>query len=690
MNEATSDRHRLFTLVLALIPLLLLLFLELGLRLAGYGSDYPLTYSLTIENSDYLRLNRSFPGKYFSNDPGAPEFRDRIFPAEKAENTRRIIALGGSTMFGFPYTYTVNIPQMTEYMLNVHRPDLKWEVICLATSAVNSHSILDISRQLSPLKPDALMIYAGHNEFYGAYGSGSRIQAPGGSALVRISLRLKEFRIYQLMQSLLSALKRTSPAPKGSATLMSRIVEDKHISYDSEKLRSTHDQFRRNLESVAEITRKNALPVTIATLSSNLRDQPPFISLPPELEMKKQALLKDFEALLYQDRASTSAADYAGQDPVHQPSNADPAPPTAVSDPPGPSLTKPFCRAHSIPVPSAFHSYLQGLELLHSGLPDSAYRYFSEARDLDALRFRAASDLNDIIRRHALEYSWDLVDVETLFRSVAEDSIPGNDLFLEHLHPNIRGNFLMSRAFFQSLNDIFPLRDSASSPAVVTGPSEKDFFAAYPVTGFEERAGELSILQLTSAWPFSYSEQRPELRASTPDEKLIIDYLEGRLPYDSALKNWAEIRASVPAPHDRLAALQSLYLANPLNDALLAEIMAYFEQHAQTEEGLKWIQLAEQYRLSYRSRYLSGIFLYRANRVAEAETAFEQALELYRQSSVRNRDFSAELHFNYLTALALQQKYPQALEHLDALSPDLKNDARIRSLRQKLITVISS
>jgi lysophospholipase L1-like esterase len=46
------------------------------------------------------------------------------------------------------------------------------EVVNLGIAATNSYAILDFSREIIDQHPDAVMIYAGHNEYYGALGVG--------------------------------------------------------------------------------------------------------------------------------------------------------------------------------------------------------------------------------------------------------------------------------------------------------------------------------------------------------------------------------------------------------------------------------------------------------------------------------------------------------------------------------------
>jgi len=77
--------------------------------------------------------------------------------------------------------------------------------------------------------------------------------------------------------------------------------------------------------------------------------------------------------------------------------------------------------------------------LLASRQLDEAYDHFAQARDLDALRFRADSRINEIIRDVAGRETCSgiyLVDAERAFRATdaAEHGIPGRELFYEHVH----------------------------------------------------------------------------------------------------------------------------------------------------------------------------------------------------------------------------------------------------------------
>ena len=71
---------------------------------------------------------------------------------------------------------------------------------------------------------------------------------------------------------------------------------------------------------------------------------------------------------------------------------------------------------------------------------------------MDALRFRAPEDINDIIARLCRKYdNAHLVDTRAAFEAASDHGIIGKSLLLEHVHPNLMGYALMADAFYHAL-----------------------------------------------------------------------------------------------------------------------------------------------------------------------------------------------------------------------------------------------
>ncbi|MBK6285128.1 MAG: SGNH/GDSL hydrolase family protein [Draconibacterium sp.] len=162
-----------FKLITGLIPFLILLAFEGLLRLTGYGDNLDLFIKNPTEGYEkYMIVNPVVGKKYFQKFEYTAPAND-IFLAEKPENTFRVFVMGSSTVYGFPYERNLMFSRILHKQLEDAYPDKKIEMVNTAITAINSFTLLDYTDQILKYKPDAVLIYAGHNEFYGAFGIGS-------------------------------------------------------------------------------------------------------------------------------------------------------------------------------------------------------------------------------------------------------------------------------------------------------------------------------------------------------------------------------------------------------------------------------------------------------------------------------------------------------------------------------------
>ncbi len=75
--------------------------------------------------------------------------------------------------------------------------------------------------------------------------------------------------------------------------------------------------------------------------------------------------------------------------------------------------------------------------------------HFLRARDLDTLRFRADSKINDINRSVASSFPGvELVDADAIFTKESPNGLIGSELVYEHVHLTPHGSYLLARAMF--------------------------------------------------------------------------------------------------------------------------------------------------------------------------------------------------------------------------------------------------
>jgi len=90
---------------------------------------------------------------------------------------------------------------------------------------------------------------------------------------------------------------------------------------------------------------------------------------------------------------------------------------------------------------------------------DSAKLRYIKARELDTLRFRADTRINEIIRSVANSWAGKsvyLADAVTTFESNSPYGTPGNELFYEHVHLNFSGNYLLAKTVFEKVKKLLP------------------------------------------------------------------------------------------------------------------------------------------------------------------------------------------------------------------------------------------
>lgn len=387
----SKDKRAIFSLIAVVLPFAFLILLELILRIAGYGDNH----SLFINHPDkefkgYLVVNPEIGKKYFQKMEYSSPAKD-MFLKEKPKDVFRIFAMGSSSVVGFPYDNNLMFPRILSERLRDAYPGKKIEIINTAITAINSFTLADFMPQILEQKPDAVLFYEGHNEFYGAFGPGSNEAVFHSPALIRIHLALMNYRVYQLVVNLVGNItgifNSGDAAMKKRGTLMSQIVKDADITYGSKIYKEGINNFEQNLTRILSLAREQNVQVFISDMVSNLHDMKPFKSIPAN-------------GLKGADEYYASARAFEAQNDL----------------------------------PKAKENYIL-------------------ARDYDCIRFRASSDINLIIKKLADMYNAHFVPTVELFNSKSPNGIVGDNLLTEHLHPNISGQFLLSESFYKAIVD---------------------------------------------------------------------------------------------------------------------------------------------------------------------------------------------------------------------------------------------
>lgn len=276
-QQLTLKKESWFRVITYFVPMIILLFIELLLRFFNYGHDTSLFIKYP-DDADYWVINRYASEKYFADTVNATKGNVEVFRVKKSKNTFRIFVLGESTTAGYPYFHNGSFHRWLQYRLMHTYPDLNFEVINVALTAVNSYTVLDFGRQVLNYQPDAVLVYIGHNEYYGALGIGSTSRIANNRRVVQTVLMLKDLRFVQLINNMIRSLKPAAAGPDQRENLMKRMAGQQEIPYGSETYLAGIKQFKCNMTELCQYMRQKNIPVFLSTLVSNEKDQKPFIS----------------------------------------------------------------------------------------------------------------------------------------------------------------------------------------------------------------------------------------------------------------------------------------------------------------------------------------------------------------------------------------------------------------------------
>jgi tetratricopeptide (TPR) repeat protein len=412
-----------------------------------------------------------------------------------------------------------------EVMLNQSFPGTKFEVINTGTTAINSHVILPIVKELAKHQPDMFVVYAGSNEIVGPYGPGTVLTTPSSSrAIIRASILLKSTRISQLITRMTS---RSAPSQSQSQWRGMEMFLDQQVRFNSPQLGPVYDNFAENLREIIHIARNSGSRVIVSTIATNLRDCAPFASLHREGLGKHD--LEKWTLLVQQGTALDEAGSYKEALGTYRSAE--------VIDPEYAELQFRIARC-----------------LWHLEEYDAARERFVRAQDLDTLHFRADSRTNSVIRSVTAPggSEAELVDAAQSFSKESPHATPGSELLQEHVHMNPEGNYLLARVMvLQIASKLSPGgRGAVTDPGI---PSQAECDRRLALTRYDRaRLAKLVLRKLERA-PFTNQISNDEEKA-----KLSAD---SELPADSYDETLSQYRWAIDKnPDDRMLHLNYGFL----------------------------------------------------------------------------------------------------------------------------------
>lgn len=414
-----------YFIALVVVPALFFLLLELGLRLLGTGKSYDYFHEVDINGQAYFQDNPVFIEQFY---PASLDIEplENTFSAAHDPDVLRIFVLGGSAARGFPNPEH-GFGRQLEALLKDALPDRKVEVINTAMTAINSHVVYEAARSIPKGSADFAIVLVGNNEVIGPYGPGTFDENfLSNLGFIRLLQAVKRSHTGQLLATFTAGLNPRDHREELQWKGM-QMFTDERVPLSDPRLATVYDHYRHNLRDTVQVLQDKGAHVILSTVPVNLRDSAPFSSVHGPAMAEAGAAL--WQETMDRARASLDGKNWAAAAAGFQAALA---------------IDPDYADAH----------FGLALSLEQSGNFTRAAEHLHRARDLDALRFRADSQINQAIHDLAAELApgpLTFVDAESVFAAASQPGQPGWNLFLEHVHYNFSGDYLLAREFARSV-----------------------------------------------------------------------------------------------------------------------------------------------------------------------------------------------------------------------------------------------
>nr|NIL92852.1 tetratricopeptide repeat protein [Woeseiaceae bacterium]NIP19514.1 tetratricopeptide repeat protein [Woeseiaceae bacterium]NIS88469.1 tetratricopeptide repeat protein [Woeseiaceae bacterium] len=415
-----------FTFItIVVVPLLFFALLELGLTVAGVGTSFDYFHEIDINGQPHYQENPAFADQFYppSLNIGPVE---NTFTKERGPESVRVYILGGSAALGFPLR-NHGLDRLLTAQLRAALPSRKIEVLNLAMTSVNSHVMYAVARSIPEDSADFAVILMGNNEVVGPYGPGTFNQGfLTNINLIRGLQALKRTRIWQALNGLMLQIRPTDAMQDLEWEGM-QMFTGHGVPHDDPRMAGVYSHYEDNLVDIIETLRSKGMHVVLSSVPVNLRHSAPFLSVRSpdfpgdQLDPWREAT-----------RRGAQSADQGNWD-------------DAIDY---------FQAAMEIDPDYADTHFRLATALENVSNFEEAKTHYQRALDLDALRFRADTRINQIIQEVAASAESDtfsFVDNAAAFERASQPFQPGWNLLLEHVHYDFSGTHVLAAEIARSI-----------------------------------------------------------------------------------------------------------------------------------------------------------------------------------------------------------------------------------------------
>jgi len=437
------SRRHLFRVAAVLLGLLPFLVLEGVLRLFDVARPARAADTLSGFNRNFPLFERA-GAEFRTLRSREPFFNPQRFLAEKPANGFRVFCFGGSTVYGHPYQWETSFPEWLRLELAASSPARTVEVVNCGGVSYASYRLLPVVEETLLHQPDLMVLAMGHNEFledrtYQPLKRRSSVTRwVQDAALSLRTLALARKAVGSVTGGGRPATPATS-ATAASAEVNARLDDARtgYASYqrDDEWHAQVVEQFRDAFEAMIRRCQAAGVPVVVVALGSNLRDCPPFKS-------EHRTGLSGNEELRWQVEFDEGTR-LEGKDPE--------------------AALEHYRAAEAIDPHHALGLYRLARCLDRLGEFAEAKEYYRAAKDEDICPLRMTEAIRRAQYEIAAEHGVPVIDAQDLVEARSPEGIPGNDRYLDHVHPGLDTHQQIARGVMDEMIHAGLWRDAAIS-----------------------------------------------------------------------------------------------------------------------------------------------------------------------------------------------------------------------------------
>lgn len=440
---------RLGAIFLGALPFVVL---ELGLRWFGVGNPTAHRDPLAGFSQRHPLFERAGE-KYRTVRSRLPFFGDQEFAVNKPTNGFRIFCFGGSTVHGHPYLNATAFPAWLALELNARDPSRRFEAINCGGVSYASYRLAPIVHEVLAYQPDLIVLAMGHNEFL----EDRTFQPLKTRSAPRRWIEDQFFSLHLVTCAQKFLGRDQAPVDLALSPEVNPRLDDAPTGYASYRRdeawhRAVVSQFDQSLRTMIAACRAANVPVMVVTLGANLRDCPPFKSehrggLSAEDEARWQSL---FDAAGRAEESDLNAA-------------------LAL-----------YQQAGAIDSEFALLAYRRARCFDRLGQTERAREHYLRAKELDVCPLRMVEAVYELQQTIAAETQTPLVDARRLIELLSREQLPGNDRYVDHVHPTIGAHQKIARAIADKLDELRWVSTAVWPDAARTMAYQKQFQGLEP------------------------------------------------------------------------------------------------------------------------------------------------------------------------------------------------------------------